>query len=413
MSSVLTGMNSIKRGRRRTYWRAALTFRHRHPRLIDWALAAGVLALSVAPLIGHGAGERHDPLAAGAAFSVGLALPLAWRRRNPNLVFAIIAAVALLQWFAGLRLLGDVALLVALYAVTSTQQRRQSILAAGAVLIGVALASAKFAPAGDRVLPSLVFLSGLALAAFFIGTTVQNRRNYLASLVDRAERLERERDQQQQIAATAERTRIAREMHDIVAHSLTVIIALADGAALANPLNPAEATDAMHQVGKTGRQALVEMRQLLGVLREQSASAAEWTPQPGIAHLDDLVTEVRAAGLPATVTVTGRPKELSTIADTALYRVVQEGLTNALKHARGVRKVQVIVAWGDTDLTIDVIDDGAPSETGHGETPSTIGHGLLGMRERMAIFGGDVTAGRTPTGWRVRTRLPLEAVLTP
>lgn len=382
--------------------RRAAAALQKHPRVGDAVFAAAVFALSV------GQHARHGGNAAGYLLSAGLTLPLVWLRRAPTVVFAVIAAVALAQWFADVQLVGDVALFLALYVVASTQPRQVSLRAVAVMAVGVALFSLRLAPSGDGVVPSMIFLSGLSLAPYFIGTTVQNRRAYLASLVDRAEQLERERERELQLAATSERTRLAREMHDIVAHSLTVIVGLADGAALANAHKPQEATEAMDLVAHTGRQALQEMRRLLGVLRDGSDRTTDWAPPPGLSRLEELVNEMRAAGLPASLTTRGRPRALSPTADGALYRVVQESLTNALKHGHAIRKVTVEISWQDDELTLRISDDGRP------HPPSAdhhTGHGLIGLRERIAIFGGLVSAGPTSTGWRVLASVPLAAVL--
>jgi signal transduction histidine kinase len=336
-----------------------------------------------------------------------LVVPLAWRRRRPTAVFALLAAVALVQWALDVRLVADLALLVALYTVAAHRNRRHWIPAAAVLEIGVVLASVRFAPAGDGVFGSLVFLSGLVTAALFLGTTLRTRREYLTSVEDRATRLERERDQQAQLAATAERTRIAREMHDVVAHSLSVIIALADGAAATHHSDPDEARGAMSQVAATGRQALGEMRRLLGILRD--AAPAELAPQPTLERLDALLDDVRSAGLPARLAISGQPQPLPSTAEATVYRLVQESLTNVLKHADRPTTVDVTLSWAADALTVDVIDNGrTPTHADAGT-----GHGLRGMRERVALFDGDLCAGRAPSGgWRVHAVLRLAGETT-
>jgi signal transduction histidine kinase len=331
-----------------------------------------------------------------------LVLPLLVRRRQPVAVFGLLSAVALVQWALGVRFVADVALLVALYTVASTCERAEAITAAAVVEVGVVLASVRFAPAGDGVLGSIVFLTGLATAALFLGTTLQARRAYLASLEDRAHRLERERDQQTQLAATAERTRIAREMHDVVAHSLSVVITLADAAVAARASEPVEADRAMHQVASTGRQALAEMRRILGVLRD--GAPAELSPQPTLARLDALLEDVRGAGVPVELTVSGVPQALPVTAEASVYRIVQESLTNVLKHARRPSQVDVSLAWSDDQLVVEVSDDGRAASAR--AVAASGGHGLQGMRERVALFGGELDAGpQSPHGWVVRARL--------
>jgi signal transduction histidine kinase len=343
---------------------------------------------------------------------VALVLPLVWRRRQPTVVFAVAALAGLAQWVVGLQRAADLALLVALYTVAAREDRRRALTAAAVLEIGVLLAAARFAPAGDDVVASVVFLSGLVAAAFFVGTTVQNRRAYLDALVDRAARAEREADQQAQLAATAERTRIARELHDIVAHSLTVVVTLAEAAVATSGTDPPAARAAMGQVATTGRSALAEMRRLLGVLRTDAADtdvdvgppADRREPAPGLDRLDDLVTQTRSAGLPVRLTVSGHPRSLPTTMETTAYRVLQESVTNALRHAVDPTRLDVGIHWEPDALVIQVHDDGRPAHS----TPHGLGgHGVTGMRERLAVFGAELTVGPAPSGgWTVHARIP-------
>jgi signal transduction histidine kinase len=369
-----------------------------HPWAVDVLVACAVQVLAL-PATLHAA--REQPWA--WLFDVALVLPLVWRRRAPVPVFGVLAAVALAQWGFGLRLGADVALLVALYTVATSQPRRIAVAAVAVLETGVALAAIRFAPAGDAV-GSFVFLSGLVAAAYFVGTSVRNRRAYLGALVDRAARAERERDQQARLAATAERTRLARELHDIVAHSLTVVVTHAAAATAAADSDPPAARAAMGQVATTGRSALGEMRRLLDVLRTESADdVVELAPAPGLDGLDGLVAGARGAGLPVRLTVAGRPRPLTAAMDATGHRIVQEALTNVLKHAVDPSAVEVLVRWADGGLVLQVSDDGR-SSVAWGEP----GHGLTGMRERLALFGGELSAGPAATGgWRVRATLPL------
>jgi len=361
-------------------------------------VALGVQLLALRPLL------RADQLSLRAwLIDAALVLPLIWRRRRPVVVFGVLAAVALVQWAVGLRLSADVALLVALYTVAAREPRRVAVVAGAVLEAGAVLAAVRFAPAGD-VLGSVVFLSGLVVAAFFIGTTVQTRRAYLGALVDRAARAERERDQQALLAASTERARLARELHDIVAHSLTVVVTMAEAAAASTDTDPPAARAAMEQVATTGRLALAEMRRLVGVLRTgPHDDLADLTPVQGLDAVDGLVTGARAAGLPVRLTVGGRPRPLSVAMDTTAYRIVQESLTNVLKHALAPSVVEVLLRWEEERLVLQVSDDGRPPSTAREP-----GHGLAGMRERLAILGGELSAGPGSTGgWRVRATLPL------
>jgi signal transduction histidine kinase len=338
-----------------------------------------------------------------------LILPLLARRRAPNSVFVVLCALAFVQWLAHVPLAADASLLVALYTVAARRSRRDALVAAGVLEVGVVLASLRFAPASDGLVGSLVFLSGLVTAALFGGVAWRSHVAHLDAVVDRAARLEREHDQQARLAVIGERTRIAREMHDIVAHSLSVVVALSDGAVATSSRDPDEATDAMRQVSTVGRQALAEMRRLLGVLRDDiDVADAPLAPQPGLAEIDGLLEQVRAVGLAAAVTTAGDPRPLPPTEDVAAYRIVQESLTNTLKHAREATRVEVAVEWSSDLLRVEVSDDGRS-----GPADGAPGHGLVGMSERVAIFGGDVHAGPLPgRGWRVSARLPLPAAAT-
>ena len=252
---------------------------------------------------------------------------------------------------------------------------------------------------------------------------MRTRRAYVAQLEDRARRLEVERDQQARIARVTERARIARELHDVVAHSLSVVVAQADGGMYAGARDPAAARASLETIGTTGRQALAEMRRLLSVLRDEPADGVgregpddvvaddyddpvtgEFTPQPGLDQLLSLVTGVRGSGLPVDLVVEGTPGRLPPGAELASYRIVQEALTNTLKHAGPGASAWVRLCHRDDALHIDVLDDGrGASAAGDGQ-----GQGLHGMRERVAVYGGSVSAGpRSGGGFHVRAVVPF------
>lgn len=331
-----------------------------------------------------------------------LFLPLLARRRYPFHVLAFVCIVSVVFILVEGRVDGLLPVMVAVYAVAVSRDRNGALLAFAAAEVFV-LSSALFGHSVDNPLGSFVFQSGLVLAALFLGTTLRARRLHLQSLEERAIRLEQERDQQAELAAARERTRIAREMHDIVAHSLSVIITLADGAVATVQRDPEVAGAAMEQVASTGRQALGEMRNLLGVLR--SDEAASLAPQPGLTRLESLFEDVRMAGLPVSVTITGEPRALSSTQETTVYRFVQEGLTNVLKHARYPSRAWVTLAWEPDAIRLEVRDDGMVAA----EPVRQDGLGLRGMRERLALFGGEMSAGPVqPRGWETRGVLPLE-----
>jgi signal transduction histidine kinase len=268
----------------RDWWRWYLAWVRRHPRLVDAALTAVLLALSGPRLPVH-TGRQALTL----ALIIAAEAPLVWRRRAPFLVFLVITGLIAVQLLVNQELTDDIAVLVAFYTIAAYQPFRRILWAAGILAAGSVAVAAQAGPPGPHIFWSWVFLSGLAVAAGLLGYYMRTRRAYLASLVDRAERLERERDQEARLAASAERARIAREVHDIVAHSIAVMIALADGAAYTAVASPEQAVTIMGQVSVTGRSALTEMRRLLGVMRQPgppsmrrrppSPTSTTWWPQ--------------------------------------------------------------------------------------------------------------------------------------
>ncbi|HZV72140.1 MAG TPA: histidine kinase [Conexibacter sp.] len=364
----------------------------RHPVALDVLIAFGLLAIASMELI-----ARRGEAGPGWLFAPLLTMPLLWRRRAPSAVFVVIALAAFGQWLVARPTWADLALLVALYTVAATEPRGRALAAGATLELGVVLAVARWS--GRDPLAGTVFLTGMVIAAGALGRSMQIRRAYLRSLEERAARLEHERDQQGQIAAAAERARIAREMHDIVAHNLSVMTALADGAAYAVRSDPEQASRAMDLSAQTGRQALADMRRLLGVLREDND--AERTPQPGTEDVPELLAQVRAAGLPVTLAVEGAHDALPPAAQLTLFRLIQEALTNSLKHAGPGATAAIALRYDADVVELDV------SDTGRGAvSPNPGGQGLSGMRERAAVYAGVVEAGPRPEGgWRVRARL--------
>ena len=368
----------------------------RHPWVIDAGIVVVLLAMCLVPAV-----SRREGLAV-MAFNVGLVVPLFWRRRHPSGVFALLSVIALAQWSVGVRAFGDSALLVALYTVAVAGPSRRTLLAGAVLELGVVLATVRWGHA--QSLKVFVGLTGLATAAGVLGTSVRNRRALLATLKERAARLELERDQQGRLAAAAERARIAREMHDIVAHNLSVMIALSDGASYAVRDAPGRAEAALARASRTGRQALAEMRGLLGVLRNDTATQTR-APQPGMAQIEELVEQVRLAGVPVHYELAGRPYAVPEGVQLAVYRIVQEALTNTLKHASQKAEARVSLTYAAEYLEVDVLDTGGPA------CASEDGGGLNGMRERAAVYGGVIEAGPAPGGgWHVRTVLMLTGI---
>jgi signal transduction histidine kinase len=373
-------------------WRA---FARTHVQLSDGALAFAVLVAGLA-----GAGLAH---LSGWAWLLTflLALPLAWRRRAPVNVFLVITAVAFVQWLVSLELVADVALLVALYTVAAHRPQRAAV--AGAVILegGAILAAARW---GESALATFAFLSGLVVAALASGLYVRARRLHIAGLVERAAQLEFERGQQALLAAAAERARISREMHDVVAHSLAVVVSLANGATAKLARDPQQSREALESISELGRQALADTRRLLSVLRAEDGDSAR-APQPGIEEIADLVDRAASTGLAATLTVRGDPVGVPAGLALSAYRIVQEAITNAVKHAEGATTVGVELTWTPRLLEIAV------SDNGRGDRPSAgvaRGFGLAGMRERAALYGGTATAGPGPQGgWTVNATIPV------
>ena len=403
-------------------WERLRGFDRRYATSVDVVLAAALFLVCSLWHIDAG-GTRPD-----LWFVAGLTFPLIFRRRAPMAVFLTISAVALVQWLVTGPSLADAALLVAVYTVALESVWPLVVATAVILEAGVVMATVRWTPTGSD-LKSFVFMTGLAFAALLAGVVVRALRSQLDWLVERAERLELERDQQASLAAAAERARIAREMHDVVSHNIQVMVTLADAASAAQAAEPARAAEAMSEVSSTGRQALTDMRRMLGVLRDEPAAAGNGSaqpplaPQPGLGDLAALTERVRGTGLHVTVEQSGTPFAVSGAAGLTVYRIVQEALTNALKHAADPTAVEVRLAFDDPDIAVRIIDDGrreAPvpvpgnaNGNGHmrGGRPTGAGgdgggHGVTGMAERAAAFGGTLRAGpRAEGGWEVTALL--------
>lgn len=348
------------------------------------------------------------PVAGMLALQAGLVLPLLWRRRAPAAAFGAVTAVFVLQWALGAALRADVALFVALYSLTLHGRLRQLPWACAVTMGALGLVAARVSTAVS-VWDALFFLLSTATAALALGLMIRIRRAQLAGLRDRAARLEIERDQRGRLAVAAERTRVAREMHDIVGHNLSVIITLADAGAYAADVAPERGQEALHLIGDTGRQALGELRRVLGVLREADGPPAEpeLSPQPGLTDIDALCEGVRAAGLEVVYRTAGDIDALDSGVQLTVYRIVQEALTNTLKHAGAGARANLAIVAEETRLTMTVQDSGPPTPGAGPRTANEEGHGLVGMRERAALYGGHVSAGPAGTGWTVRVDLDL------
>ena len=381
--------------------------------LLAWVLVQQ--AWSGEPSLSSTPGPRS---AASVALIFAIVLPLLWRRKAPLAVFAVIFAADFAQALINpVQVTDDLAVLVAFYAVATAESRRRVLGAVVALVCGAALLTfLTLSPEqGMRKIAGawlgLTILVGVTGA---LGYYTRSRRAYL----------EREREREVELAAAAERARIAREMHDIVAHNIAVMIALADGAAYTIPQDPDQAAVMIGHVSQTGRSALTEMRRMLGILRRPEDGRSGNAPQPGLADLGAMISTVREAGLPVRLTVSGEPFPLPTSAQLTLYRIVQEALTNTMKHADAT-SAHVRLGYQDEEVEIEVTDDGrlggvavpVPPGGGSGAGGSGAGghglaggQGLAGMRERAAVFGGEISAGpRREGGWRVHTRLRVSA----
>ncbi|SDQ96242.1 Signal transduction histidine kinase [Thermostaphylospora chromogena] len=376
----------------------------RHPVLVDllrmspFLILIGLSILAYLTFPGANGSWSHILL------SVLLALPLPFARRHPRTGFAIVAAISGLQWLTmGEVLMANISVVILMYQVASHRPLRWAVAAGLITVLGLMLITRWPQDLGDGSFVTLLFMCA---AIWISGIYANTRRRYLEGLEERAERAERERDQQARIAAAEERARIARELHDVVAHNVSVIVVQADGACYAIDSDPEEARRAIQAISATGRRALAEMRSLVGVLRqdEDPRTGEEYTPQPGLAELDAMVAQVRSWGLPVETKISGTPVELPEGQQLAVYRIIQEALTNTFKHGGPGTRAWVELTYGPHEIGIRVVDDGrgaaAPFEQG--------GHGLVGMRERVAMYGGSLTTGPCPGGgYQVVARLPV------
>ncbi|MEN0128229.1 MAG: sensor histidine kinase [Brevundimonas sp.] len=391
-------------------WDRLLAWEERHRFVVDAAGAVALLLLMIPTSFVLGI-SSYWPLGAPLWFTMLACAPLAWRRVAPTASCAAVYGIVLLQmaFITPIALPVDLVVLVSLYSVTVHGPRWAHLVAIGGALLGSTIAAAKAASAIGSLAPG-AFAAVLSLAVWAFGLARRSRRETLEALVDRTQRLEIERDQQSRLATAAERARIAREMHDIVAHSLTVVIAQADGGRYAAQADPAAATRALGTIAETGRAALTDMRRLLGVLRDdprsgrgETSDLGTTTPQPAADDLEALVEQVRASGVRISMVRMGTPRPLPPGVGLTVYRIAQEALTNVLKHAGPEPVTTVMVQWRPDGITLEITDDGR----GAAAQSDGLGQGLRGMAERATMFGGTVSAGPRPGGgFRVRAQIP-------
>jgi signal transduction histidine kinase len=331
-------------------------------------------------------------------------LPLAARRRFPGAVLGIGVASGLAVAALGVSpIVLGIAILVAVYSVAAYGTRWVSLAGLAAAELGSA--AVQLTP-GRFQAPTVVSNALVIGAAWLLGHFVGVRRAYTARLEQAAE-LARTRAELARRAVVEERLRLARELHDVVAHSISVIAVQSGVGAHVADTQPEEAAKALAAIEVTSRAALTELRRLLGVLRQDSEPQGDLAPVPGLAELDGLLVEVAKAGLAVKLRVEGTPSQLPAGVDLSAYRIVQEALTNVVKHA-GPARAQVLVCYGDQDVAVEVTDDGRGVTAPTGDGRAGVGHGLIGMRERVQVFGGDLEVGPRPGGgFRVAARLPL------
>jgi signal transduction histidine kinase len=377
----------------------------------DWALALGLAALmqielwTIAPSqppadVGS---EVFSSTERAVAAAVGLALTLAlgWRRRAPLVVLAVAIAASVVANVAAVldaATTPAVALVVAAYSVGAhTEGMRTSIGAAGVAALIAANVLEQFS------LGDLLFITMILGGAWLAGQAIRYRRDRERTLERLTVDLEREREEKARAAVAAERVRIARELHDVVAHAISVIVLQTRGGRRSLATDPTETREALDTIEATGSEALAEMRRLLGMLRRDDEEIA-LAPQPSLRHLDALAGQMREAGLPVELAVEGEPIDLPPGVDLSAYRIVQEALTNALKHA-GPATARVVVRYAKKDLELEIADTGVGARASDGE-----GYGLVGMRERVSLYGGRIDAGpRGAGGFAVSARLPLDS----
>lgn len=364
-----------------------------------WALDALLAALIASFEVAQTFDSDPSPPAGAIVFAFVAGTVLVFRRRHPLPTLGVALAAALGVAIAGVTPLA-IAPLIALYTVATLCERRISLVALGLAML-LAVVTTLVVPAGDELLEP-VLAAAASVVAWGLGIYVETRRKYRRELERREALVERDREQQEQLAAHEERAAIARELHDIVAHSVTVMLVGVRGARDVLRSQPDVADATLGKVETSGEQSLVELRRILELLREP-ARTAESGPQPSLARLDDLVAEYRSAGLPVTLERIGDQRPLPGGVELSVYRIVQEALTNVLKHTRA-GSVVVTLAFGDGGFELEVVDDGTP-ERRDSVAP---GHGLVGMRERVALLGGELETGpQADGGFRVAARVPI------
>ncbi|MFI5083386.1 MAG: sensor histidine kinase [Streptosporangiales bacterium] len=385
----------------RTWWRSL------DRRLVDAAVAVVLLALTAIPLATDSlqAGQRPSDIWA-YLLAVALCVPFVFHRRFPVAAITVACCALVLYAVGRYNAYPGLPIFVLVAGVSLHSTRRRALLAAG--LAAVALSVAVWLQPERVATASTWVASLLAVAvAWLWGENLRNRRARWAAMEERARRLEAEREERDRQAVTDERLRIARELHDVVAHSMSVIAVQSGVANHVIDSRPAQARQALATIEATSRSALVELRRLLGVLRQGDDPVASLEPNPGMAELGRLADQIRSAGVEVELKVEGEPGDLPPGVDLSAFRIAQEGLTNVLKHGGGVARV--LVRYSPGAVAVEIADDGRAAAADIAPAEGT-GHGLIGMRERVAVFGGELTAGPVPGGgYRMAARHPHAA----
>ncbi|MEU6259316.1 sensor histidine kinase [Streptomyces sp. NPDC047043] len=390
-------------------------FLRRHPTGVDTFWAVFLFGISLLSGTASSAVRGTDSPALIVPITFLLCLVIALRRRMPEKMLLLSIGLGLTQLVLNVQTMAaDFAMLVIVYTVAATGARWASRLALAVGLGAAPLAQMRWPLDGSALgnAAKAVFLTVPFALAWVLGDSIRTRRAYFAQLEERAARLEKEREAQAKVAVAAERARIARELHDVVAHNVSVMVVQADGAAYVLDAAPDQAKKALETISSTGRQALAEMRRLLGVLRTgEHQEVGEYVPQPDVEQIDELIEQCRTSGLPVDFKVEGTPRPLPSGVELTAYRIVQEALTNTRKHGGPNAGASVRLVYFDDGLGLLVEDDGkgAPHELYEEGGADGQGHGLIGMRERVGMVGGTLDAGPRPGGgFRISALLPLK-----
>jgi signal transduction histidine kinase len=391
-------------------------FLRRHPTGVDTFWAVILFGVSVASATARTEDPGTDAQVLIVPIAFLLSLVIALRRRMPEKMLLLTLGLGIVQLVVDVAVTpADFAMLVIVYTVAATGARWASRLALVASLGAATVAHLRWPNEDTSVLNNVgvvVFQTVPFALAWVLGDSIRTRRAYFEQLEERNARLEKEREAQAKVAVAAERARIARELHDVVAHNVSVMVVQADGAAYVLDSAPDQAKKALETISSTGRQALAEMRRLLGVLRTgEHKEAGEYVPQPDVEQIDDLIAQCRTSGLPVDFKVEGTPRPLPSGVELTAYRIVQEALTNTRKHGGPNTGASVRLVYFDDGLGLLVEDDGkgAPHELYEEGGVDGQGHGLIGMRERVGMVGGTLDAGPRPGGgFRISALLPLK-----